>query len=572
MTISGSAGAGAARAHGAESEGATPIRTVVVASSTGTAFEWYDFFVFGTLAAIISRNFFADLDPTAGLVASLALFAAGFLFRPIGALVFGRLGDRFGRKGAFLATVILMGGATFAIGLLPTYDQIGPLSAVLLLILRICQGLAVGGEYGGAVIYVAEHSEPHRRGEHTGWIQSSAAFGLLGALGVVLLTRTTLGEEAFVEWGWRIPFLVSAGLLAISIWMRLRLKESPEFQSLKAQGLVSEKPYAETFLRWENLKVVLTALVCLMLAQGAIWWATFFFTQIFLESFMKLDPVRVNTLLIAATIVSIPLYVFFGWLSDRVGRKPVLLFGIVLAAVAIFPSFHTLARGANPELMAAQARTPVVVVADPADCSFQFDVLGRARFETSCDIARNVLTRSGVSYHTEAAPAGAVASIRIGDLVVASQSAAGLPDDAFAATRGEVELRVREALTAAGFPERADPEQVNWLMLALGLAAVVIGATALYGPMPAALVEMMPTRIRYTALSVPYHVGVGWVGGFMPMTAFAMATAAGDIFAGLWYTVVFASISAVCCLVLFRETKGRPLRHFGTEEAAPVAA
>ena len=546
-------------AEGVKDEQATPMRTVVMASSAGTAFEWYDFFVYGALAAVISRNFFSQLDPTSGLIASLALFAAGFVFRPVGALVFGRLGDRFGRKGAFLATVILMGGATFAIGLLPTHSQAGGLGTVLLIILRILQGAAVGGEYGGAAIYVAEHAPSDRRGESTGWIQSSAAFGLLGAIGVVLATRTIVGEEAFQAWGWRIPFLFSAFLLAISIWMRLKLKESPEFERMKTEGRISEAPFRDVFLKWSNMKYVIIAFLSLMTAQGAIWWCVFFYTQIFLESFMKLPPAWANSILIAATLSSVPLYVFFGWLSDRIGRKPVMLFGMVLAAVAMFPAFHAIASGANPALAKAQETTPVVVHADPAGCSFQFDLLGRTKYETSCDIARNVLTKAGVAFSTVDAPAGALTSVSIGGVEVETLDGAGLRGEELAAITKENQTRIAGALEQAGFPTAADIGSVNWLRIALGFLVLVIAATALYGPLAAALVELFPSNVRYTALSVPYHVGVGWVGGFMPMTAFAIAAATGNIFAGLWYPIVFAGISIVACVILFPETRGRAL-------------
>lgn len=536
---------------------------IIAASSAGTAFEWYDFFVFGTQSAIISRNFFAQLDETAGLLASLALFGAGFLFRPIGALVFGRLGDRFGRKGAFLTTVLLMGGATFAIGLLPNFSQGGVLGSVLLIILRIVQGMAVGGEYGGAAIYVAEHAPVQRRGEMTGWIQSSAAMGLIGALAVVLITRTALGEAAFGDWGWRIPFLVSAILVAISIWMRLKLTESPEFSRLRDEGKIVKAPYAEAFLRWPNLKIVLIALFSLMLAQGAIWWAAFFFSQIFLENFLKTPPVVGNVILIVATIVSVPFYVAFGALSDRIGRKPVMAAGIALSLIAIFPAFHGLAQGANPALVAAQARSPVTLKADLNACSFQFDLLGRAAYETSCDVARNILTKAGVSFTTQSAAPGAVALVVVGGTEIASAEGVGLDKKALGALRGSVEKRIKTGLVAAGYPSGAEPNDIRWVYIGVAMLVLVVGATALYGPLAAALVELFPSNVRYTALSVPYHIGVGWVGGLMPMTAFAIAAATGNIYAGLWYTVAFGGISLVTCLLTFPETRGRPLDHGG---------
>jgi MFS family permease len=549
----------AAAAAVAPQKHATPMRTVVIASSAGTAFEWYDFFVYGSLTQIISRKFFAHLDPTSGTLAALALFAAGLLFRPVGALVFGRIGDRYGRKGAFLATVIIMGGATFAIGLLPPNEAVGGMSTILLIVLRILQGLAVGGEYGGAAIYVAEHCEPHHRGAMTGWIQSSAAFGLAGALGIVLLTRTLMGEEVFSDWGWRVPFLASIFLLGISIWMRLKLKESPAFEQMKAEGNVSKAPYAEVFLKWSNMRLVLLALFSFLLSQGAIWWCAFFYSQIFLESFVKLPAMWGNIILIGATFVSIPLYVFFGWLSDRVGRKPVLLFGMVLALVAMFPAFKMLAGGANNALLTAQEQSPVEVHADPMKCSFQFDLLGRNKYETGCDIARNVLTKAGAAFKTVGGATGDVATVHIGGAVVEAGDGLGLTTAELTAHAADIDKRIKVALVDAGYPPEADVSAIDWLPIVTAMIVLVIAATALYGPMAAALVELFPTRVRYTALSVPYHIGVGWTGGLMPMTAFAIAAATGDIFAGLWYPVVFAAIGVVCCFLFFPETKGRPL-------------
>lgn len=546
-------------AAGSPPKAATSMRTVVLASSTGTAFEWYDFFIYGALAPTISRNFFSDLDPTAGLVVTLAIFATGFLFRPLGALIFGRLGDRFGRKGAFLATVVLMGAATFGMGLLPTYEQAGGISVVLLILLRIMQGTAVGGEYGGAAIYVAEHASVERRGLSTGWIQASAAFGLLGAQAIVLIIRSQMTPEDFNEWGWRLPFLLSIGLLAVSVWMRLKLKESPAFEKARAEGRLSQAPYADVFLKWRNLKVVLIALLSILFAQGAIWWCAFFYTQIFLESTMKLAPILTNLVLLVATLVSIPLYVFFAWLSDKIGRKPVMLFGIGLALLSVFPSFQLMARGANPALFQAIDTTPVEIHADPATCSFQFDPLGLAHYTSGCDIARNILRGSGVAYETFDAAPGAAAEVRVGSIAVRAPDGAGLSREALSAQSGEVAGAIREVLIASGYPAEANSDNVNWTLIALGLITLVVAATALYGPQAAALVELFPTNVRYTALSVPYHIGVGWVGGFMPMMGVALVAATGDLFAGLWYLAVFAGISFVFGLLFFPETRGRPL-------------
>jgi predicted MFS family arabinose efflux permease len=546
-------------AKAAQQDAPASMRTVVMASSAGTAFEWYDFFVFGTLASVIGKNFFAELGDTAGVLAALGLFGAGFFFRPLGALIFGRIGDKAGRKGAFLITVILMGGATFAIGLLPTYAMAGPLAPLLLILMRIIQGTALGGEYGGAAIYVAEHAPADKRGAMTGWIQTSAAFGLLGALLVILAARTILGEEAFLAWGWRIPFLVSVGLLGVSIWMRLKLSESPSFQKLKDAGEESKHPFREAFGQWKNLKLVLLALVALMFAQGAVWYTAFFYLPVFLERFLKVEPRTVNLLVMAATALSAPLYVFFGWLSDKVGRKWVLWFGMTLALVAFFPAFHQMARYANPALAEAEQRTPVSVVADSAACSLQFDPVGKAVFTTSCDIAKSALANAGVSYVNTPAPAGTPATVRVGAVEVASVEGAGLDKAALKAAKADFETRLKAALGAAGYPAGAERGRMNLPALFGVIMVFVVAATALYGPQASALVELFPTRVRYTALSLPYHVGTGWVGGFVPFTAFAIVTATGDIYAGLWYPFVFTLISVVATLFLWPETRGRDL-------------
>jgi MFS family permease len=535
------------------------MRTVVAASSAGTAFEWYDFFIFGTLATVISKTFFSALNDTAAFVAALALFGAGFAFRPLGALIFGWLGDRAGRKAAFLITVTMMGGATFAIGLLPTYAQAGPIAPILLILMRIIQGTALGGEYGGAAIYVAEHSPAEKRGAMTGWIQVSAALGLIGALVAIFVTRRAVGEEAFADWGWRIPFLISAGLLAVSIWMRLKLSESPAFKALKEAGEHSKAPFRESFAHWPNLKLVLLALTAIMFAQGAVWYAAFFYTQVFLEKFLKVPPATVNLLIMAVVAVSAPLYVFFGWLSDRVGRKPVMLAGMVLSLVFFFPGYQMMARYANPALAEAEAQMPVTVIADPAACQLQFDPVGKAAFTSSCDIAKSVLANAGISYRNEAAPAGSLAQVRIGDVVVPSVEATGLPAAELKAAKTGVETQVKVALKQAGYPLEADPGRMNLAGVFAVLMIFAIGATALYGPQASALVELFPTKVRYTALSLPYHIGTGWVGGFLPFTAFAIVAARGDIYSGLWYPVIFTAISVVVTFFLWPETKGRPI-------------
>ena len=546
-------------ADGAQAPKETSLRTVVVASSAGTAFEWYDFFVFGSLTGVISKTFFTGLSPTAGLLAALALFGTGFLFRPLGALIFGRIGDRSGRKGAFLITVIMMGGATFAIGLLPSYAQAGILAPILLILMRIVQGIALGGEYGGAAIYVAEHAETHNRGQATAWIQTSAAFGLFGALLVILGTRLAVGPEVFDAWGWRVPFLFSAGLLAVSIWMRLKLSESPTFTKMKAEGGASSHPYREAFGEWPHLKLVLIALGSIMTAQGAVWYTAFFYVQTFMERFLKVAPETINLLMLSAVAASAVCYVLFGWLSDRVGRKPVMLFGMTLMLVAYFPAFHLLAQTLNPALAEAEARTPIVVMADPADCSLQFDPVGKASFVSSCDIAKSALAGAGVSYQNQAGPVGQPAVVRIGEAALPAADARGLPAAQAAALKAGFDGQLKAGLTAAGYPAMADPARMN-LFGAFGVLMIfVIAATALYGPIAACLVELFPTRIRYTALSLPYHIGTGWVGGFVPFTAFAIVTAVGNIYSGLWYPVAFTAFAVLVCAFLLPETRGRPL-------------
>ena len=531
---------------------------VVIASSAGTAFEWYDFFIFGSLAPVISKVFFAGLDPTPALIAALALFAAGFAFRPLGALIFGVVGDRLGRKGAFLITVSLMGTSTFLIGFLPSYAQAGTLGPTLLIVLRILQGIALGGEYGGAAIYVAEHAPNQKRGASTGWIQSSASFGLLAALLVIYWTRQTIGEDAFGIWGWRVPFLVSAVLLAISVWMRAKLAESPHFARLQEEGEVTRTPLRESFARWRSVKKVLIAFFGIMCAQGAVWYFTFFYLQVFLEKSLGVPPETKDLLLIVMTVVSAPLYVLFGWLSDRVGRKFVMIGGMLLALVLYFPASHWIAGAANPALVEAQRNTPVIVVTDPGTCSVQFDPVGTAKFNSACDIAKSTLVTKGISFTTRSSPDHATRVI-IGTEAVPVPGGDGLNGPALKALKAKTADSIGTELLAAGYPKNADPGRANMTLLIVLLLAFVVAATALYGPQAAALVEMFPTRIRYTAMSFPYHVGTGWVGGFLPVTSFAIVAITGNIYAGLWYSVIFTGISVVVSLLFLKETAGRRL-------------
>jgi len=531
---------------------------VIIASSAGTTFEWYDFFIFGSLAPIISKVFFAGLDPTPALVAALALFAVGFAFRPLGALIFGAVGDRTGRKGAFLVTVSLMGASTFLIGLLPTYASAGVLAPVLLILLRICQGIALGGEYGGAAIYVAEHAPDDKRGASTGWIQSSASFGLLAALLVIIATRTSVGEDQFATWGWRIPFLASAILLAISVWMRARLAESPHFAKLKEEDQLSHAPLREAFTTAANVKRVLIAFFGVMCAQGAVWYCTFFYLQVFLEKSLGLPGATKDMLLIAMTLVSAPLYVLFGWLSDRIGRKPVMVGGMVLALCLYFPASHWIAEAANPALVAAQRATPVTVETDPATCSAQFDPVGTAKFSSACDIAKGALITKGISYSTRPSADGST-TVTAGTAAVAIADGATLSGADLKALKAKTGEAIGRALQSAGYPKGADPVRANFPLLSAILMLFVIAATAVYGPQAAALVEMFPTRVRYTAMSLPYHVGTGWVGGFLPVTSFALVALSGNIYIGLWYAVVFTAISLVVSLLFLKETRGRRL-------------
>lgn len=539
--------------------GGPGLKTVVTASAAGTAFEWYDFFIFGSLTTVIAKHFYADVGEATGYILALLTFGVGFVVRPLGALVFGWFGDRTGRKTTFLVTITLMGLATVAIGLLPDYGQIGMAAPILLLTMRVLQGFALGGEYGGAAIYVAEHAPPKKRGLLTGWIQTTAAFGLIGALSVILITRQALGVDAFNEWGWRIPFLLSALLLIISLWIRLKLNESPAYEAMEAEGGARRAPYKEAFLTWANGRWVLVALFGIMVAQGAVWYCGYFYTRFFMERVLKVDVATVDQLVLAITVCSAAMYVFFGWLSDKVGRKPVMLFGMILALVAFFPGFHALTKAANPALAAAQASSPVTVVADPATCALQFDPVGKTTFSSSCDIAKSVLSNAGVSYANDTAPVGTVAQVRVGDHAIDSVDGKGMSPADLKAARTDVETRVKAALVAAGYPEKADPAGLNFPLTFGILMIFMVAACALYGPQAAALVELFPTRVRYTAMSLPYNIGTGWIGGLLPAASFALVAWSGNIYFGLWYSVFFTVLAVVVSLIWLPETKGRDL-------------
>jgi hypothetical protein len=544
-------------------------RKVIIASSAGTVFEWYDFYLYGSLAVIIGAKFFTQFDETTRGIFALLAFAAGFLVRPFGALVFGRLGDLVGRKYTFLITILIMGASTFIVGILPTAESIGLLAPVILIVLRLLQGLALGGEYGGAATYVAEHAPQGRRGFYTSWIQTTATLGLFMSLLVILVVRSVTGEEAFADWGWRIPFLISVVLLGISVWIRLQLQESPAFKRMKEEGTGSKAPLSEAFGQWRYAKVALIALFGLTAGQAVVWYTGQFYALFFLQSVLKVDGYSANLLIAWSLLIGTVGFVFFGWLSDKIGRKPIILLGCLLAALTYFPLFKMLTESANPTLAAAQASTPVTVVADPARCSFQFNPVGTAKFTSSCDIAKALLAKNGVNYSFEEAPAGTIASVRIGDQTIEAFDAAQAGADAKALTDAFT-ASVTTALTEQGYPTATDPNIVKLdhpfdifdgrtFMVVIILTVLVIYVTMVYGPIAAALVELFPTRIRYTAMSLPYHIGNGWFGGLLPATAFAMIAWKGDIFYGLWYPIVIAGATVVIGALFVPETKDRDI-------------
>ena len=536
---------------------ATPMtseeRKVIFASSLGTVFEWYDFYLYGTLAVIIGKQFFSNLDPASQVIFSLLAFAAGFIVRPFGALVFGRLGDMIGRKYTFLVTILIMGMSTFIVGILPGYASIGVAAPVILIGLRMLQGLALGGEYGGAATYVAEHAPHGKRGAFTSWIQTTATLGLFLSLIVILGTRTVVGEEVFADWGWRVPFLVSIILLGISVWIRLSMNESPAFKKMKEEGKTSKAPLTESFGQWRNLKIVILALVGLTMGQAVVWYTGQFYALFFLTGPLKVDGATANVFIAIALLIGTPFFIVFGVLSDKIGRKPIIMAGCLLAALTYFPLFRALTQATNPDLAKAQATAQVSVLADPNECSFQFNPTGTAKFTSSCDIAKQVLAANSVSYGNVAA--SGPAKIKIGDKEIDAYSSQGLTADEAKAKDAAFKKTVVDALRAQGYPAKADPAKMNKPVIVAILTLLVIYVTMVYGPIAAMLVEMFPTRIRYTSMSLPYHIGNGWFGGLLPATGLAIVAQTGNMYNGLWYPVIFALITFVVGMLFVKETK-----------------
>lgn len=536
-------------------------RKVIFASSLGTVFEWYDFYLYGSLAAIIAKHFFAGVNETTSFIFALLAFAAGFAVRPFGAIVFGRLGDMIGRKHTFLITIVIMGISTAVVGLLPGYATIGVAAPIILISLRLMQGLALGGEYGGAATYVAEHAPKGKRGYFTSWIQTTATLGLFLSLLVILACRTALGTEAFEAWGWRIPFLLSILLLIVSVYIRLQLSESPVFMKMKAEGKASKAPLTESFARWENLKIVIMALLGGTAGQAVVWYTGQFYALFFLLQTLKIDPQTANLLIAGSLLIGTPFFVIFGSLSDRIGRKGIIMAGCIIAALTYFPIFHALTQYGNPDVFIAQEKNPVTVIANPGQCSFQFDPVGKAKFTSSCDLAKTVLAKKAIPYKNVNAEPGAVAQVRIGEKVIESFEGTGMPAADFKARNDAFTANLVTALKDAGYPEKADPAKTNYPMVLLLLTILVIYVTMVYGPIAAWLVELFPARIRYTSMSLPYHIGNGWFGGFLPTVAFAMVAATGDIYYGLWYPIVIAVMTAVLGIFFMPETKDREIHH-----------
>ena len=537
MTMAAAAG-GDVRSGGMTAE----ERKVIFASSLGTAFEWYDFYIYGTLSVFLAKYFFTNLPAAVGFIFSLLTFAAGFAVRPLGALVFGRLGDMIGRKYTFLITMTLMGIGTFFIGLLPGYAKWGLAAPIVLIALRLVQGLALGGEYGGAAIYVAEHAPKNKRGYYTSWIQTTATLGLFLALLLVLGIRALTGEETFGEWGWRIPFLASGILLGISIWIRLSLNESPVFQRMRDEGRTSSRPLSEAFGQWPNARIAILALLGATAGEAVIWYGGQFYALFFLTQTLKVAAVPAQIMIVLALLLGTPFFVLFGWLSDKIGRKPIVLAGFLLAALTYFPIFKGITHFANPRLEAALANAPVTVIADPGECSFQFKATGTEKFTTGCDIAKSALVNLSVNYTNQAAPAGTPAQVKVGDQTLT-------------ATAADFAKSLTAAIKNHGYPAAADPNEINYVMTTLLLWLLVIYVTLVYAPIAAWLVELFPTRIRYSGVSLPYHIGNGWFGGFLPATVFAIVAATGNIYSGLWYPIGVAVMSLVIGMLFLPETK-----------------
>ena len=537
-------------------------KKVIFASSLGTVFEWYDFYLYGSLAAIIAKQFFAALDPTAAFISALMAFAAGFLVRPFGALVFGRLGDMIGRKYTFLVTIMIMGLSTFLVGLLPAYGSIGVAAPIILVGLRLLQGLALGGEYGGAATYVAEHAPHGKRGAYTSWIQTTATLGLFLSLIVIIVCKEVLGDATFNDWGWRVPFWMSFFLLIISVWIRLSLNETPAFKKMKEEGKTSKAPLSESFGQWKNGKIVLLALLGLTAGQGVVWYTGQFYALFFLTAQLKVEPTTAQLMIGASLLIGTPFFIVFGTLSDKIGRKPIIMAGCLLAALTFIPLFGALTKAANPELAAAQEKNKVVVTADPKQCSFQGNPVAREiDFRTSCDIAKRYLAQSSVSYDNVDAPAGSPATISIGDKTITAPAATVVNQKFDADSTAKVNAFKKETgadLAAAGYPTKAKPIAFmsgQWWKVVAILTILVIYVTMVYGPIAAALVELFPTRIRYTSMSLPSHIGNGWFGGLLPTTAFAIVASTGNMYNGLWYPIVIAMMTFIIGTLFVRETK-----------------
>ncbi len=534
-------------------------RRVIFASSLGTVFEWYDFYLYGSLAAVISKQFFSGVNETTGFIFALLAFAAGFAVRPFGALVFGRLGDLVGRKHTFLITIVIMGLSTALVGVLPSYAAAGVIAPVLLVALRLLQGLALGGEYGGAATYVAEFAPQGKRGLYTSWIQTTATVGLFLSLIIIMVTRSALGPD-FDTWGWRIPFLASIVLLGISVYIRMQLAESPVFLEMKAAGTRSKAPLTESFARWGNLKIVILVLLGATAGEAVVWYGGQFYSLFFLTQVLKVDAQPASLLIAAALLIGTPFFILFGSLSDRIGRKPIILAGCLLAAVTYIPIFHGITHYANPAIESAAAQSPVTVTADPNDCSFQFDPVGKKKFVQSCDVAKAALAKAGIPYSNQSAAPGSVAVVRVGSAEVPSVAGGNMSAADFKTASGKFGKDLAAKLKEAGYPVKADSAHINYPMVLLMLVILLIYVTMVYGPIAAWLVELFPAKIRYTSMSLPYHIGNGWFGGFLPPIAFALVAFSGNMYYGLRYPIIVALMTVVIGALFLPETKDRTIQ------------